>query len=92
MGDVIWLIIGVVLLLLSVWILFRGGAESIYGRWLHDVIAPDAPMSLGVNGIKGIFWIIFVVSCIWFAVGVFVPSLRFWIIGGWPVGLSPMNK
>lgn len=73
----LWVISYLVLLALWGWILFLRGAEFLEGSFLADFFDWFS-WKMDAEAIKLVTWIMLIVTTIWFVVGVFVPTARFW--------------
>lgn len=75
MGILLWIVIFVSVSLFWVWIIFAGGAEFLEGS-VFSLLVGWWAINWSADGIRLFAWVSWILSGLWFLLGVFVPEAR----------------
>jgi hypothetical protein len=78
MSVLVWVILFAVTSLFWAWIVFGGGAERLEGTIAAVLLIDWFAARWSADGIRAFAVFTWLLQTIWFAIGLFVPTARFW--------------
>jgi hypothetical protein len=73
-----WVALYLLTSLLWLWVVFLGGAERLEGTLASGLLVDWLAPRWSADGIRLFVGLSWVLQTLWFAIGLFVPEVRFW--------------